>query len=84
MLLWMWGKGPFPLLMGVQVSKAIMEIIMAVPQQVKVRSTTWLLLEIYPGTPYATTDIFIHSCLLIAKKWSHPRCPSADEWMMKM
>jgi hypothetical protein len=30
------------------------------------------------------TPMFIAALFIIAKLWSHPRCPTTDEWIKKM
>ena len=46
--------------------------------------------EIYPKNTAAQfekdrcTPMFIAALFTIAKKWKQPKCPSVDEWIMKM
>jgi hypothetical protein len=30
------------------------------------------------------TSVFIAALFTIARKWSQPKCPSTDEWIIKM
>lgn len=60
----MWEMGdPYILLIGVQTSKAAMEIGMDVSQKIKNRSVIWLL-DIYPNISISNhrDNLYIHIC----------------------
>ena len=51
-----------------------------------------LLLSIYPNDPHPShpcnkdmcSIMFIAELFVIARNWKQPRCPSTEEWIMKM
>ena len=93
MLARMWRKrNTPPLLVALQPCTTIMEISLAVPENIG-HCTTWrcsnTFLGIYPeavptGKKDTCSTMFIAVLFIIAQSWKQPRCPSTEELMQKM
>ena len=92
MLLKMWNRRiVLPLPVGVQISTAIMEVSVVVPQKNDnlFQDQAIPLLAVYPKlTSSYHTDAFLHMSIdtpfTITKCGKQPRCSSAEEWIKKM
>ena len=83
---------PNTLLVGTQTGEATVENSMEFPQKIKMELPFYpaiLLLGLYPKHPETPiqknlcTPMFIVAQYTIAKYWKQPKCPSANEWIMK-
>jgi hypothetical protein len=85
MLARMWRKrNTPPLLVGLQTGTTTLEISLAVPQVPSIP-----LLGIYPkeATTYSKdtcSTMFITTLFIIDRSWKQLRCPSTEEWVLKM
>ena len=92
MLLKMWNRRiVLPLPVGVQISTAIMEVSVVVPQKNDnlFQDQAIPLLAVYPKlTSSYHTDAFLHMSIdtpfTITKCGKQPRCSSTEEWIKKM
>lgn len=81
-------RSPYSLLEAVQISTAIMQISLEVPQKIKTRTTAWLSYTV-PGTPKNTighhraacTLVCIAAVFTIARKGNPSRHLPTDGWV---
>jgi hypothetical protein len=80
-----------PLLVGLQACTTTLEINLAVRKLdiVLLEDPTIPLLGIYPedvltGKRDTCSTMFIAALFIIARTWKEPRCPSTEEWILKM
>ena len=86
------GKGKLcSLLVRVQTVSATVEITVEIPQKAMNRSAAWsshTTFVVYPNSIsyYRNTcwSMFIATLFVIARNWKWSKCPSSDEWIMKM
>jgi hypothetical protein len=83
----------YTLLVGMQISRTMIESSMEIPQKLEIElpcDPVILLFGIYPkelNTGYSKdtcAPMFITALFTIAKLWKQPRCPTSDDWIMKL
>ena len=87
-----WRKGnPLTLLVGMQTSTAAMENSGRFPKKLEIElpyDPALPLLSIHTEETRSERDtctpMFITALFIIARTWTQPRCPSADEWIRKL
>jgi hypothetical protein len=93
MLAWMWRKrNTPPLLVGLQACTTTLEISLVVPRKLDIvllEDPAIALLGIYPedvppGKKETCSIMFKAALFIIARSWKEPRCPSTEEWILKM
>jgi hypothetical protein len=86
----MWRKrNTPPLLVGLQACTTTLEITMTIPQKIGPEDPAIPVLGIHPkDAPTYNKDtcstVFIVALFIIARSWKEPRCPSTEEWILKM
>ena len=89
----MWNEGnTHPLLVGMQTYAATVEISVVVSQETGSQPSSGPaipLLEIYPRDALSyyksiCSTIFIAALFVIARIWKQSRCPSIEEWLIKV
>ena len=83
-----WRKGnPLTLLVGMQTSIATMENSVEIPYKTALGPSNHTAGHTHEETRIerdACTPMLIAALFIIVRTWKQPRCPSADEWIIKL